>query len=75
MHVDDSACNLASLNLMKFRRADGTFDVESFEHAVDIMFLAQEIVVGRRAIRPRRSVTTRARSGSSDSVTRISART
>src|SRR5690242_127909 len=45
MHVDDSACNLASLNLMKFRRTDGTFDVESFEHAVDIMFLAQEIVV------------------------------
>jgi ribonucleoside-diphosphate reductase alpha chain len=46
MHVDDSACNLASLNLMKFRRADGSFDVESFEHAVDVMFLAQEIVVG-----------------------------
>jgi ribonucleoside-diphosphate reductase alpha chain len=45
MHVDDSACNLASLNLMKFRRADGTFDVQSFEHAVDIIFLAQEIVV------------------------------
>ena len=45
MHVDDSACNLASLNLMKFRRADGTFDVESFEHAVDIVFLAQEIIV------------------------------
>src|ERR1700733_14105053 len=45
MHVDDSACNLASLNLMKFRRADGTFDVESFEHAVDIIFLAQEIIV------------------------------
>jgi ribonucleoside-diphosphate reductase alpha chain len=45
MHVDDSACNLASLNLMKFRRADGTFDVGSFEHAVDIMFLAQEIIV------------------------------
>jgi ribonucleoside-diphosphate reductase alpha chain len=45
MHVDDSACNLASLNLMKFRRANGTFDVESFEHAVDIMFLAQEIIV------------------------------
>ncbi len=45
MHVDDSACNLASLNLMKFRRSDGTFDVESFEHAVDIVFLAQEIVV------------------------------
>ncbi|HEY1568498.1 MAG TPA: vitamin B12-dependent ribonucleotide reductase, partial [Solirubrobacteraceae bacterium] len=45
MHVDDSACNLASLNLMKFRRSDGTFDVNSFEHAVDIMFLAQEIIV------------------------------
>ncbi|HEY0391204.1 MAG TPA: vitamin B12-dependent ribonucleotide reductase [Solirubrobacterales bacterium] len=46
MHVDDSACNLASLNLMKFRRPDGSFDVEDFEHAVDIVFLAQEIVVG-----------------------------
>jgi ribonucleoside-diphosphate reductase alpha chain len=46
MHVDDSACNLASLNLMKFRRADGTLDVESFEHTVDVMLLAQEIVVG-----------------------------
>ncbi|UGS38544.1 vitamin B12-dependent ribonucleotide reductase [Capillimicrobium parvum] len=46
MHVDDSACNLASLNLMKFRRPDGSFDVGRFEHAVDIMFLAQEIVVG-----------------------------
>ncbi|HTZ64690.1 MAG TPA: vitamin B12-dependent ribonucleotide reductase [Solirubrobacteraceae bacterium] len=46
MHVDDSACNLASLNLMKFRRADGTLDVQSFEHAVDVMLLAQEIVVG-----------------------------
>ncbi len=46
MHVDDSACNLASLNLMKFRRADGTLDVESFTHAVDVMFLAQEIIVG-----------------------------
>jgi ribonucleoside-diphosphate reductase alpha chain len=45
MHVDDSACNLASLNLMKFRRDDGTFDTEAFEHAVDVMILAQEIVV------------------------------
>ncbi len=45
MHVDDSACNLASLNLMKFRRSDGTFDVGSFEHAVDIILLAQEIIV------------------------------
>nr|MDQ5808323.1 vitamin B12-dependent ribonucleotide reductase [Actinomycetota bacterium] len=46
MHVDDSACNLASINLMKFRRPDGTFDVETFQHVVDVMFLAQEIVVG-----------------------------
>jgi ribonucleoside-diphosphate reductase alpha chain len=46
MHVDDSACNLASLNLMKFRREDGTFDTDAFEHAVDIVILAQEIVVG-----------------------------
>jgi ribonucleoside-diphosphate reductase alpha chain len=45
MHVDNSACNLASLNLMKFRRQDGTFNVESFEKAVDVVFLAQEIVV------------------------------
>jgi ribonucleoside-diphosphate reductase alpha chain len=46
MHVDDSACNLASLNLMKFRRADGTLDVAAFQHTVDIVLLAQEIVVG-----------------------------
>jgi ribonucleoside-diphosphate reductase alpha chain len=45
MHVDNSACNLASLNLMKFRRPDGSFDTAEFEHAVDIVFLAQEIVV------------------------------
>ena len=45
MHVDDSACNLASLNLMKFRKADGTLDVDALEHAVDIVILAQEIVV------------------------------
>jgi ribonucleoside-diphosphate reductase alpha chain len=45
MHVDDSACNLASLNLMKFRREDGSFDVASFQHAVDVVLLAQEIVV------------------------------
>ena len=46
MHVDNSACNLASLNLMKFRRPDGTLDVPSFEHTVDVMLLAQEIIVG-----------------------------
>jgi len=46
MSIDDSACNLASLNLMKFRRDDGELDVEAFEHAVDVVFLAQEILVG-----------------------------
>ncbi|GIU95822.1 MAG: ribonucleoside-diphosphate reductase subunit alpha [Gaiellaceae bacterium] len=46
MHIDDSACNLASLNLMKFRGEDGEFDIEAFEHAVDTVFLAQEIIVG-----------------------------
>ena len=46
MHVDDSACNLASINLMKFRRADGSFDTADFEHTVDIVLLAQEILVG-----------------------------
>jgi ribonucleoside-diphosphate reductase alpha chain len=45
MHVDDSACNLSSINLMKFRLDDGTFDTEAFEHTVDVMILAQEIVV------------------------------
>jgi ribonucleoside-diphosphate reductase alpha chain len=46
MSIDDSACNLASLNLMKFRREDGELDIEAFEHAVDTIFLAQEILVG-----------------------------
>jgi ribonucleoside-diphosphate reductase alpha chain len=46
MSIDDSACNLASLNLMKFRREDGELDVEAFSHAVDVLFLAQEILVG-----------------------------
>ena len=46
MHLDNSACNLASLNLMKFLGEDGNFDVASFRHAVEIVFTAQEIVVG-----------------------------
>ena len=45
MFLDDSACNLASLNLMKFRTAEGGFDVESFKHAVEIIITAQEILV------------------------------
>ena len=47
MFLDDSACNLASLNLMLFRSPlDGSFDVEAFRHAVDVVLLAQEIIVG-----------------------------
>src|SRR5213079_718229 len=46
MSIDDSACNLASLNLMKFHREDGELDVEALTHAVDVVFLAQEILVG-----------------------------
>lgn len=45
MFLDDSACNLASLNLMKFRREDGTFDAERFAAACRIVFIAQEILV------------------------------
>ncbi len=45
MFLDDSACNLASLNLLKFLGPDGQFDVEAFRHAVDTMILAQEIIV------------------------------
>jgi len=45
MFIDDSACNLASLNLMKFRKDDGTFDIESFRNAVRIFIIAQEIFV------------------------------
>ncbi len=45
MFVDDSACNLASLNLMKFRKEDGSFDVESFKRAIRLFIIAQEILV------------------------------
>ena len=45
MFLDDSACNLASLNLMKFRREDGSFDVAGFKSAVRLFIIAQEILV------------------------------
>jgi ribonucleoside-diphosphate reductase alpha chain len=47
MHLDNSACNLASLNLLKFLRDDDTFDVEGFKVAIEHFFTAQEILVGR----------------------------
>ena len=46
MHIDNSACNLASLNLMKFLRANGSFDVEAYKAAIEVVFTAQEILVG-----------------------------
>jgi ribonucleoside-diphosphate reductase alpha chain len=49
MFLDDSACNLASLNLMKFVASDGQFDVEAYRHAVDTVILAQEILVDNAA--------------------------
>lgn len=45
MFLDDSACNLSSLNLVKFLRDDGSFDVESYRYAARILFTAQEILV------------------------------
>lgn len=46
MHLDNSACNLASINLLKYLNDDGTFDIASFKHTVEIVFTAQEILVG-----------------------------
>src|SRR6185437_1451923 len=45
MHLDNSACNLASLNLLKFIDERGDFDVKAFRHAVDVVITAQDIVV------------------------------
>ncbi len=45
MFLDDTACNLASLNLMKYRTSNGQFDVQGFKHAVDVTITAQEILV------------------------------
>jgi len=49
MFLDDSACNLSSMNLMKFLRTDGQFDVEAYRQAVDTMIIAQEILVDNAA--------------------------
>src|SRR5260370_24321264 len=49
MFLDDSACNLASLNLMKFVGVDGQFDVEAYRHAIDTVIVAQEILVDNAA--------------------------
>ncbi len=46
MHLDNSACNLASLNLLKFLNDDDSFDIKAFIHTVELIFTAQEILVG-----------------------------
>ncbi len=46
MHLDNSACNLASINLLHYLGDDGSFDVDGFKHTVEVMFTAQEILVG-----------------------------
>ncbi len=46
MHLDNSACNLASINLLKYLREDNTFDIAAFKHTVELVFTAQEILVG-----------------------------
>jgi ribonucleoside-diphosphate reductase alpha chain len=46
MFLDDSACNLSSINLLCFRNEDGNFDVEAFNHTVDVMITAMEVIVG-----------------------------
>ncbi len=61
LHVDNSACNLASLNLMKFRDTEtGEFQVERFERAVDVIFMAQEILVANSSY-PTEEITENAR--------------
>ncbi len=47
MFLDDSACNLASLNLMKYRQDDGSLDIAKFKHDIDVVLTAQEILVGQ----------------------------
>ena len=46
MSLDNSACNLASINLLKYLNDDFSFDIEAFKHTVELVFTAQEILVG-----------------------------
>jgi len=60
MHLDNSACNLASINLLKYLNDDNSFDVEAFKHTVELVFTAQEILVGYSAY-PTESITKNAK--------------
>ena len=46
MHLDNSACNLASINLLAYLKEDNAFDIDAFKHTVELVFTAQEILVG-----------------------------
>jgi ribonucleoside-diphosphate reductase alpha chain len=46
MHLSNSSCNLASINLLKYLNKDGTFDIAAYKHTVEIVFIAQEILIG-----------------------------
>lgn len=60
MHLDNSACNLASINLLKYLNEDSSFDVEAFKHTVEVVFTAQEILVGYSEY-PTKNITKNAR--------------
>jgi ribonucleoside-diphosphate reductase alpha chain len=60
MHLDNSACNLASINLLKYLKDDNTFDIEAFKHTVELVFTAQEILVGYSSY-PTESITKNAK--------------
>jgi ribonucleoside-diphosphate reductase alpha chain len=60
MHLDNSACNLASINLLHYLNDDFSFDIESFKHTVEVMFTAQEILVGYSEY-PTKNITKNAR--------------
>ncbi|PJE65091.1 ribonucleoside-diphosphate reductase, adenosylcobalamin-dependent [Candidatus Saccharibacteria bacterium CG10_big_fil_rev_8_21_14_0_10_47_8] len=60
MHLDNSACNLASINLLKYLNEDATFAIEDFKHTVELIFTAQEILVGYSSY-PTKSITKNAK--------------
>jgi len=60
MHLDNSACNLASINLLKYLKEDNTFDIEAYKHTIEVIFTAQEILVGYSSY-PTESITKNAR--------------
>jgi ribonucleoside-diphosphate reductase alpha chain len=60
MHLDNSACNLASINLLQYLNDDFSFDIEAFKHTVELIFTAQEILVGYSEY-PTKNITKNAR--------------